>query len=149
MSSDAVLTALHAVLTGLAAAEADVPEIARNENLDDAFAALDGGAQAYGNMVDGDLERISEALGVTGGQYEIRQFALLELIVKAPSDAERRAAFEAILFKVHAALEAATGGVANWEITGIERLNQATDGDPEAAGRTVEITCEFVSDVPY
>ncbi|MEE4012101.1 hypothetical protein V1T76_08580 [Roseibium sp. FZY0029] len=149
MSSDAVLTALHTVLTDLATADAAVPTIKRNETLDDAFEALDAGAQAYGNMVDGDLERITEALGVPGGQYEMRQFALLELIVKAATDEARRAALGVILAKVHAALVASTGGVAHWEITGLDRLGQATDGDPEVSGYTVEITCEFVSDVPY
>ncbi|MCK7611968.1 hypothetical protein [Roseibium sediminicola] len=149
MSSDAVLTALHTVLTDLSAAEADVPAIARNQTLDDAFEALAGGSLSYGNMVDGDLERITEALGVPDGQFELRQFALLELIVKAATDEARRAALGTILAKVHAALEASTGNVATWEITGLDRLGQATDGDPEASGYTVEITCEFVSDVPY
>ncbi|MCV0429226.1 MAG: hypothetical protein K5905_27565 [Roseibium sp.] len=148
MSSDDVLTALHGVLTDLATAEADVPDIARNETLDDAFQALDTGADAYGNMVDGDLSRTAEMLG--GAEpYQMRQTALLELIVKASTDAERRAALKAILSKVHLALEASTGSVATWEITGLDRLDQSTDADPEAGGATVEITCEFSSDVPY
>ncbi|CTQ53545.1 hypothetical protein LP7551_02069 [Roseibium album] len=148
MSSDDVLDALHVVLSDLADGDNDVPAIGRNETLDSALEALDSGARGYANMVDGDLERVNQSLG-SGGGYEMRQTALLELVVKAATDAERRSALKTILSRVNATLEASTGGLAHWEINGIDRLDQATDGDPHVTGITVQIACEFVSDVPY
>lgn len=147
MSSDDVLDALHTVLSDLAAVEADVPPIARNETLEAALEALDADVRAYANMVDGDLTRLNQSLG-SGGGYELRQTALLELAVKAREETDRRAALKSILLKVHGALEASSGVDATWEITGVDRLDQATDGDPSVKGITAEISCEFVSDVP-
>ncbi|EFO33905.1 hypothetical protein TRICHSKD4_1024 [Roseibium sp. TrichSKD4] len=152
MSSDDVLTALHAVLQDVAESHDGIPPIDRNETLERAFTVLDEGASAYANMVDGDLERLNEALGAGAFQYELRQTALLELIVKAETDAQRRSVLKFFLSCVHQALVRANekeDSCAVFEISGIDRLDQATDGAANIAGITVVLSAGFVSNVPY
>lgn len=152
MSSFDVLDAIAAAVKAIAAADDDFPSPERNENLEKAFEALQGGVKAYANLVDGDTDPLTEALGAAAGQYERRQTMLLELVVQAPTDAERRAVFKAMLQKLDDAfkVDRTLGDACGWcEIIGIQRLEQATDGLPGLSGITVEIAADYDSDRPY
>jgi hypothetical protein len=152
MSSFDVLDAIETVLQTLAAGNPDFPACERNQPLERAFETLNSGAMAYGNMVDGDADPLSEALGATGNRYERRANALLELVVKADSEPARRAALVIILTALEDAFEVdrTLGGVAGYcEIISLQRLGQAIEADPELTGVTVEIAADYVSDRPF
>lgn len=149
MVSDEVLDAMHGVLAA-AAASTSVPELRRNETLDSALEDLAGGASGWANFVDGDLERIDEAL--SGDiPYELRQVALVEIVVRAGTDAERRAALAAICDAYQDAIEAAptlSDTVSLWEITDLQRDNLAETGVPNIKGATLTLAAEFIADRP-
>ncbi|MHC5656015.1 hypothetical protein [Stappia sp. ICDLI1TA098] len=154
MVSDGVLEAMHAALAGVSGAAvsgaADVPELRRNETLDSALEEVTGGASAWSNFVDGDLERIGETLGGDYA-YELRQSALVEIVVRAPEDAGRRAALAAIVDAYQDAIEAdptLAGSVSVWEITDLQRDNLAETGVPNIKGATLTLSAEFIAERP-
>ena len=149
MISDGVLDAMHAALAAASAALA-VPELRRNETLDSALEAVDADASAWANFVDGDLERIDQSLG-GGFDYELRQTAIVEIVVHAATDAERRATLAAIVNAYVSAIEAdPTLGdtVSLWEIVELQRDNLAETGVPNIKGATLTIAAEFIADRP-
>uniref|UniRef100_UPI003BA8EC90 hypothetical protein n=1 Tax=Stappia sp. TaxID=1870903 RepID=UPI003BA8EC90 len=149
MVSDGVLDAMHAALAGVSGA-ASVPELRRNETLDSALEEVTGGASAWANFVDGDLERIGETMGGDYA-YELRQSALVEIVVRAPEDAGRRAALAAIVDLYQDAIEAdptLAGSVSVWEITDLQRDNLAETGVPNIKGATLTLSAEFIADRP-
>nr|WP_321482853.1 hypothetical protein [uncultured Cohaesibacter sp.] len=153
LSSDDILDAVDSVVASLVSG--DFPVLHRNETLDDALAALDGGEKAYLNMVDGDLRTSGEALG-GGGYYELEQEALFELTVKAGSEAQSRSALGRIIQALAAVIEAANadGGAlaalgALAAPTGLQRDNLATSGVPGIKGAVVTVTVSFTSDQPF
>ncbi|MBA5779527.1 hypothetical protein H2509_20545 [Stappia sp. F7233] len=152
LRSDEVLDALHAVLSAAAAASPDVPEIKRNETLDDAFEALGIGASAYVNLVDGDLEKQDVALGAAADGYELAQRATVEIVVQAETDAARRAAIASIAGAMEAAIAAdrTLGQTADFcEVTGLRRENLATDGVANVKGAELTLEILFRSDRPF
>jgi hypothetical protein len=149
MVSDGVLDAMHAALAAASAALA-VPELRRNETLDSALEAVEASASAWANFVDGDLERMDQSLG-GGFDYELRQSALVEIVVHAATDTERRAALAAIVNAYVDAIGAdPTLGdtVSLWEIVELERDNLAETGVPNIKGATLTIAAEFIADRP-
>ncbi|SDT97066.1 hypothetical protein [Stappia sp. ES.058] len=149
MVSDGVLDAMHAALAAASAALA-VPELRRNETLDSALEVVEAGASAWANFVDGDVERIDQSLG-GGFEYELRQTALVEIVVHAATDAERRAALAAIVNTHVDAIGAdPTLGdtVSLWEIVELQRDNLAETGVPNIKGATLTIAAEFIADRP-
>jgi hypothetical protein len=151
MVSDGVLDAMHAALAGVSGA-GDVPELRRNETLDSALEEVTNGAgtSAWANFVDGDLERIGEAMGGDYA-YELRQSALVEIVVRAPDDTGRRAALAAIANRYLDAIEAdptLAGTVSLWEITDLQRDNLAETGVPNIKGATLTLSAEFIAERP-
>lgn len=153
MVSDGVLDAMHAALAGVSGA-GDVPELRRNETLDSALEEVTNGVSvgtsAWANFVDGDLERIGEAMGGDYA-YELRQSALVEIVVRAPDDAGRRAALAAIANRYLDVIEAdptLAGTVSLWEITDLQRDNLAETGVPNIKGATLTLSAEFIAERP-
>ena len=149
MLSDGVLDAMHAALASASVASA-VPELRRNETLDSALEAVEANASAWANFVDGDVERMDQSLG-GGFDYELRQTAIVEIVVHAATDAERRATLAAIVNAYVSAIEAdPTLGdtVSLWEIVELQRDNLAETGVPNIKGATLTIAAEFIADRP-
>ncbi|WP_321504045.1 hypothetical protein [Breoghania sp.] len=145
----AALDALEVAIN--AAASISLPALERNRTLDDAFSALDGGALAYLNMVDGDVATLETQLG--GEEpYELSQSATFEWFVKADTEADLRAAFEAGLLALDDALDAdrTLGGVVdNAEITGLRRDNLATEGISGLRAAEIDVVMTLTSDRPF
>ena len=82
---------------------------------------------------------------------ELRQTALVEIVVHAATDAERRAALAAIVNAYVDAIEAdPTLGdtVSFWEVVELQRDNLAETGVPNIKGATLTIAAEFIADRP-
>jgi hypothetical protein len=144
--------ALQALVGVLAeAAGGALPEPTRNRVLADALDALDSNATAHLNIVDGDGEVEATELGQPR-VYEISQTAAVEWIVKASTDADREAAFDAGLEAIATAIEAdpTLGGVVDdTEITAVSRSNLAIEGVAQLKGAEISIRLQFTSHRPF
>lgn len=97
---EAAYLALHQVLTAMAQASDACPDVvARNKSVTDLLSQSRTGAAVYLNLLDETSEVDAEL--VAGGddlaEIELTQPAILEVIVFAPTDAERNARFDAVM----------------------------------------------------
>ena len=151
MKSDAAITALHIVLEALADTSTGVPTVHRNEPLEKAFEAVEDGAKAYANLIDGDIE--VEAEHFSGEPtYELALFPDLELIVSGDTDPARRATMSTILNAVEDAIAAdrtLAGAVASCRIERVRRQGLTTEDIPGVGGVLVRFRVEVTSNRPF
>lgn len=147
--TEEAIRALHSVL--VAAAGATLPAAKRNLALADTIEALEGGADAHLNVVDGDGEVAAVELGQPN-TYEIEHTLALEWIVKAATDEARESGFDAGLEAIHDALaaDATLGGlVDDVAITAVNRSNLAIEGVPQLKGAEIAVRLTFTSSRPF
>lgn len=147
--TEEAIRALHAVL--VAAADDALPAATRNLALAAALDALESGADAHLNVVDGDGEVAAVELGQPN-IYEIEHALALEWIVKAATDEARESAFDAGLEAIHDALaadETLGGLVDDVEIVAVNRSNLAIEGVSQLKGAEISVRLTFTSSRPF